>query len=128
MKAVWIALGILSLIAGFIGAFLPILPTTPFALLAAFCFSKGSDTLHEWLLNTKMFGPLIKDWEEHGVVRPKIKKLSTTMIVVLFGYTLIFVKVAWWIKLIVSSTGIGVLIFIWTRPSEPALVKPTSGD
>ena len=126
MKALWIALGILSLIAGFIGVFLPLLPTTPFALLAAFCFSKGSDTLHNWLLNTKMFGPLILDWEKHGVVRLPVKRLSSAMIFFLFGYTLIFVKVAVWIKITVALIGVCVLTFIWTRPSVPAI--STSGD
>ncbi|MFT6067689.1 MAG: uncharacterized membrane protein YbaN (DUF454 family) [Bacteriovoracaceae bacterium] len=121
MKALWISLGIICLILGFIGVFLPLLPTTPFALLAAFCFSKGSDDLHRWLLETKMFGPLIKDWEDHGVIRLRIKKISTLMISLLFGYTLIFVKVFLWIKLIVSLTGLLVLWFIWTRPSTPTL-------
>lgn len=126
MKALWIFLGILCLIAGFIGVFLPLLPTTPFALLAAFCFSKGSDTLYEWLLSSKLFGPLIKDWEAYGVIRLPVKRLSTGMIFLLFGYTLIFVKVALWIKAIVSLSGILVLAFIWTRPSLPS--TQASGD
>ncbi|MBK24951.1 MAG: hypothetical protein CME70_13210 [Halobacteriovorax sp.] len=126
MKALWIFLGILCLIAGFIGVFLPLLPTTPFALLAAFCFSKGSDTLYEWLLSSKLFGPLIKDWEAYGVIRLPVKRLSTGMIFLLFGYTLIFVKVALWIKAIVSLSGILVLAFIWTRPSLPS--TQVSGD
>jgi len=126
VKALWIFLGILCLIAGFIGVFLPLLPTTPFALLAAFCFSKGSDTLYEWLLSSKLFGPLIKDWEAYGVIRLPVKRLSTGMIFLLFGYTLIFVKVALWIKAIVSLSGILVLAFIWTRPSLPS--TQASGD
>ena len=119
MNLIWISLGILSLIAGFIGIFLPLLPTTPFALLAAFCFSKGSDDLHDWLLETKMFGPLIKDWEKYGVIRLRVKKMSTGMIGLLFGYTLIFVHVDIWIKIVVMLSGVGVLSFIWTRPSKP---------
>lgn len=120
MKAFWILLGILSLIAGFIGIFLPILPTTPFALLAAFCFSKGSDTLHNWLLETKLFGQLIIDWENHGVVRLKVKITATSMITILFGYTLIFVKVVFWIKVFVVLSGLSVIAFLWSRPSIPA--------
>jgi uncharacterized membrane protein YbaN (DUF454 family) len=121
MKALWIFLGIICLILGFIGVFLPLLPTTPFALLAAFCFSKGSDELHQWLLNTKMFGPLIRDWEDYGVIRLRYKKLSSIMISFLFGYTLIFVKVILWIKLVVMLSGLLVLWFIWSRPSTPTL-------
>jgi uncharacterized membrane protein YbaN (DUF454 family) len=121
MKVLWIFLGIICLILGFIGVFLPLLPTTPFALLAAFCFSKGSDELHQWLLNTKMFGPLIRDWEDYGVIRLRYKKLSSIMIAFLFGYTLIFVKVILWIKLVVMLSGLLVLWFIWSRPSTPTL-------
>jgi len=114
----YIILGITSLVLGIIGAFLPILPTTPFALLAAYFFSKGSPKLHKWLLSTKLFGPLIKDWEQYGVVGMRAKVLATTMITLLFSYTLIFVKVALWIKACVSLSGVGVIIFLWTRPSE----------
>lgn len=121
MKALWIALGIICLLLGFIGIFLPLLPTTPFALLAAFCFSKGSDELHQWLLDTKMFGPLIKDWEDYGVISLKIKRISSLMISLLFGYTLIFVKVILWIKLVVTISGLLVLWFIWSRPSKPVV-------
>jgi uncharacterized membrane protein YbaN (DUF454 family) len=121
LKPLWIFLGILSIITGFIGIFLPLLPTTPFALVAAFCFSKGSDTLHEWLLSSKFFGPLISDWEKNGAISLNIKRYSTFSIILLFGYTIIFVKVIFWIKMIVVLSGALVLAFIWTRPSRPAL-------
>ena len=118
MKILWGTLGVIFLIAGFIGIPLPILPTTPFIHLAAFCFSKSSERLHSWLLSSKLFGKLILDWEENGVIRPRVKIIATTMMLLLFGYTLIFVQVDLWIKTIVSASGILVLGFIWTRPSE----------
>lgn len=119
-NALFIALGFLCLFLGVLGAFLPILPTTPFALLAAYCFSKGSPKLHRWLLSTRLFGPLIYNWEQYGVVGIKAKILATVMITLLFSYTLIFVNVALWIKCVVTLTGVGVLIFLWTRPSRPS--------
>lgn len=115
----YISLGWLSLALGFIGAFLPILPTTPFALLAAYFFSKGSPKLHQWLLENKLMGPLIRDWEQYGVVRLRAKITATLMIVLLFSYTLIYVEVNWWIKALVATSGAGVLIFLWTRPATP---------
>jgi uncharacterized membrane protein YbaN (DUF454 family) len=118
-KILFLIAGYLCLVLGFIGAFLPILPTTPFVLLAAYCFSKGSDRMYNSLLQTKLFGPLIIDWRAHGVIPMKAKILSTTMIVLLFSYTLIFVPVAVWIKIIVATSGMGVLAFIWSRPSYP---------
>ena len=117
-RILFLFLGFLSLLLGFVGIFLPILPTTPFALLAAYFFSKSSETLHNWLLNQKQLGPLIKDWERHGVIRLKAKWLATVMIIPLFSYSLFFVPVPTWIKSIVALSGICILAFIWTRPHE----------
>ena len=62
----YIIIGSISLIIGFIGIFLPILPTTPFLLLSAACFYRGSEKLHSWLLQSSLFGPTIRDYEEKG--------------------------------------------------------------
>ncbi len=56
-------LGWLSLTTGIIGAFLPLLPTTPLVLLAAWCFSKSSERFHTWLIEHKYFGPIVRDWQ-----------------------------------------------------------------
>lgn len=122
MKALaplYIALGWASLGLGFLGVFLPILPTTPFVLLAAFFFSRGSKRLHTWLLESRTFGPIIRDWERHGVIRPRAKALSLTMMALLFGYTLIFVDVSVWVKAVVSAIGLSTAGFILSRPSSP---------
>ena len=77
IRSMWLAIGLLSLSLGILGVFLPLLPTTPFVLLSAFCFSKSSSRLHLWLLNHKLFGHLINDWEKHGVIRTKVKIVAT---------------------------------------------------
>ncbi len=118
-RILFIILGWLCLILGTLGIFLPILPTTPFALLAAYFFSKSSKTLHEWLLSQKHLGPLIKDWERSGVIRTRAKILATVTMILLFSYTTIFVQVPLGIKILVNLIGVAVLTFIWTRPSEP---------
>ena len=118
-NALFIALAWLSLVLGFIGVFLPILPTTPFAILSAYLFSKSSPRLHQWLLRQPLLGPVIIEWERHGVIRMKAKIISTAMILALFSYTLIFVKVALVVKVIVTLIGLSVLSFIWSRPSTP---------
>ncbi len=123
-KAALVAAGWIALIVGIIGAFLPILPTTPFVILAAFFFSKGSIRLHRWLVNARFMGPMIVDWESHGVIRLRAKLMATAAIVVLFTYTLGFVPVALWIKGIVAAIGVAVLLFIWSRPSAPRRSEP----
>jgi uncharacterized membrane protein YbaN (DUF454 family) len=117
-RIIFIILGWLCLVLGVFGIFLPILPTTPFALLAAYFFSKSSKSLHAWLLSQKHLGPLIKDWERFGVIRVRAKILATVTMVLLFSYTTIFVQVSIAIKIVVNLIGVGVLTFIWTRPSE----------
>lgn len=117
-KVLFIFFGFLSLALGVIGIFLPLLPTTPLLILSAFCFSKGSEKLHTWLLNRPKIGNMIRDWEENKVIRPKAKLLSTIMITLLFGYTLLFVKVHFIFKTISTLIGVCVLIFILTRKSH----------
>jgi uncharacterized membrane protein YbaN (DUF454 family) len=117
-RLIFLMLGWLCLILGFIGIFLPVLPTTPFALLAAYFFSKSSEKLHSWLLNQKHLGPLIRNWEKYGVIRMKAKILATITMVLLFTYTTLFVPVRYEIKILVNFIGVLVLTFIWTRPSE----------
>lgn len=124
LAPIYVTLGWLCLLLGFIGVFLPVLPTTPFVLLAAYFFSKGSKRMHAWLLSSKMFGPVIRDWERDGVIRPAAKALSLSMMALLFGYTLLFVQVSVMVKVIVSAIGLSTAAFIVTRPSAPRGVAP----
>ena len=116
-KYLFLIIGLICMALGFLGVFLPILPTTPFMILAAFCFSKSSERLHNWLLERPHIGKLILDWQNDGVIRKKAKVASTLVIVPLFSYTLIFVQVFVFIKVLLVLIGLGVLYFIWSRPS-----------
>ncbi|MBU2971769.1 YbaN family protein [Pseudoalteromonas sp. C2R02] len=118
-RTFWLLFGLLSLLLGIVGVFLPLLPTTPFVLLSAYCFSKSSKRLHLWLLNHKLFGSLISDWEKHGVIRTKTKCIATASMLILVSYPLFFLPIIIWVKLTVIITILSVLIFIWTRPSSP---------
>ena len=117
-KYIFLLLGWLSLALGFLGILLPLLPTTPFVLLAAYFFNKGSVKIHQWLLDNRYFGHMIKDWEQAKVIRLRAKIYATGMIIPLFSYTLIFVKIFVWIKILVALIGLATLTFIWSRPSR----------
>jgi uncharacterized membrane protein YbaN (DUF454 family) len=118
LRPLYVVAGWLCLGLGFLGIFLPLLPTTPFALLAAFCFSRGSTRLYHWLLAQKTFGPIIRDWNQHGVIQPPIKWVSIVMILLMIGYPVVFGPLALGIKLALSMIAACVIGFIWTRPSQ----------
>ena len=117
-RAVWLVFGLVSLLLGIIGVVLPLLPTTPFILLAAFCFSKGSGRLHTWLLNHRLFGQLIKDWQQYGVITLRVKLIATLSMVLMVSFPLLYMQFALWLKSTVCIVMLMVLLFIWTRPSS----------
>lgn len=110
----WVALGL-----GAAGIFLPVLPTTPFVLLAAWCFSRSSERLHGWLLEHPRFGSLIRDWEVHRVLRLRAKVLATAVILPLVGYMLLVSGAPGWSKALTAVLVLCGLAFVWTRRSRP---------
>lgn len=80
MKYVYLTLGWVALGLAVLGVVLPLLPTTPFLLLAAACFDRGSPRFHAWLLDHRWFGPPIRDWRERGAIGGKAKALAIAML------------------------------------------------
>jgi uncharacterized protein len=78
-KYLFIFVGAFFLNLGLIGIFVPLLPTTPFLILAAYCFNKGSPKFHSWLINHRILGPPIQDWNSRRVIKTKYKALASTM-------------------------------------------------
>ncbi|MCO4756455.1 MAG: YbaN family protein [Oceanospirillaceae bacterium] len=119
-RMIYLVVGLICLLAGFIGIFLPLLPTTPFVLLAAYCFSRSSERLHQKLLSHRLFGPIIDEWERHGVIPLKVKCFSSTMMLVMVSYPLIFREFDLWLKMLAGVVVIVALVYVWSRPSYPA--------
>jgi len=111
--------GWISLALGFIGIFLPILPTTPFILLAAYCFSKSSPQLHHWLTHQPTLGPMIQNWERYGSISKRAKITATVTMVLFFSLSLFMLSVGILLKALLICMAAGVLTFIWTRPLPP---------
>ncbi len=76
LRGIYLVLGLLLVALGFIGAFLPVLPTTPFLILAAACFTRSSRRLETWLLDHRRFGPILRDWRQRGAIPRKAKLMS----------------------------------------------------
>nr|WP_216612077.1 YbaN family protein [Vibrio sp. RE86] len=90
--------GMLSLILGVIGIFLPLLPTTPFILLASACFMRSSPKFHRWLHSHKTFGPILDNWHQNRAVTAKVKKRGAIWIVASFSFS-IWVVPHFWLKI-----------------------------
>jgi len=88
-KILLMTAGWLSLITGLIGIVLPLLPTTPFVLLSAYCFSRSSSRLHRWLTRHPWFGPPILQWQRTRTVNRKVKSRALFLILITFTITLI---------------------------------------
>ncbi|MEM0910254.1 MAG: YbaN family protein [Pseudomonadota bacterium] len=116
-KSIYLAAGFLATFLAVIGIALPLLPTTPFAIVAAFCFSKSSPRFHRMLLNNRFLGPTLKAWEEQGSISLKAKITSTVMMYALVSYPLIFIIESNTVRAVVLGTMICVSIYIWTRPN-----------
>jgi uncharacterized protein len=82
LRTTWLLAGALALATGVVGIFLPLLPTTPFVLLAAFCFARGSPRWEAWLLAHPRFGPLVRDWRARRAIPLRAKQLAWTMMAV----------------------------------------------
>lgn len=116
----WRAAGLTSLGLGILGAFLPLLPTTPFLLLAAFCFARGSRTLHAWLLSHRWLGPPITRWQRDRTVSRRTKWTIFAMYALTVPFALWFAPfVPLKLALAVGFTCALLLLYAW--PSERAV-------
>lgn len=116
MQYIWAILGLICVGLAMVGIVLPLLPTVPFLLLAAFFFARSSSRLHNWLITHRSFGPLIVDWQSSGAIRPGAKKAATVSIAAVFGLSILLALPSH--VLIIQIVLLGcVMIFIWTRPN-----------
>lgn len=90
MTSLYKPLGFVFVGLAAIGIFLPLLPTTPFLILAAACFARSSERLHHWLLSNRTFGPIIADWEQNKCISATTKTISLSCIILFGGYAVIF--------------------------------------
>ena len=109
MKTLYIVLGSISLGLGILGIFLPLLPTTPFLLLTAALYFKGSPRLYNWLLNHRHFGPYIRNFRENKAIPLRAKIIS---LVLMWGTMLycVFAPLSgwWWAQVALLAVAVGV--------------------
>jgi len=111
------SLGGVFLLLGVIGLILPVVPQVPFAILSAYFFSKSSPRIHAWIRRHPVMGRSVCNWEDHRVIQPRMKIISTLMMVggALFSHWQISGSIPWIID-VVFLLSIG---FIWIQRSSP---------
>jgi len=112
VKYLYIVLGSISLGLGIIGIFVPVLPTTPFLLLTAFLYLKGSKKLYDKLMAHQKLGPYIKNFQEYKAIPLKTKVISITLLWITILFSAIFIVNVLWLKLFLIVIAIGVTIHI----------------
>ena len=116
-RIILISLGWLCVGLGFVGVFVPGIPTTIFLIIALWAFTKSSEKLRHWLLNHKRFGPILNNWQEHKVVPRRAKILMVVLMsvaVILFYYSLQSLILTIGLVIILSS----VAIYVISLPSK----------
>lgn len=114
-KAILFTIGIISLALGIIGIFLPVLPTTPFVILAAWCFLRSSPQAHQWLYRQPVIGDVLRNWEDSRSISRKTKITAIAMIALSLVVIWLRVEVLG-VQIAVTALLIGVSAFICTRP------------
>lgn len=112
MNIVFTILGLISLGLGVLGAFLPVLPTTPLLLLSAALFLRGNKRLYNWLMNHPKLGPYITNFMKHKSIPLRIKVVSITMLWATLLYCAIFVTEHWALRVLFIAIAIGVTLHI----------------
>lgn len=112
MKFLFAFLGSVSLVLGIMGVFLPVLPTTPFLLLAAAMYMRSSQRLYDWLMSHKHLGAYIRNFREHKALPLRVKVVSVTMVWATLLYCAFIVAKEWWMSVMFIAIATGVTIHI----------------
>jgi uncharacterized membrane protein YbaN (DUF454 family) len=125
MRVTLLLIGHTSMALGFVGIFVPLLPTTPFVLLAAVCYSRSSERFNTWIHEHERFGPMIHAWREHRAISVRAKIAAALMVLASITYSFLGLSSPW--NAVALLTGAAVLTFILSRPSVPLeTVAPVS--
>jgi len=110
-----LTLGWLAIILGALGIVLPLLPTTPFVLLAAWCFARSSPRFHHWLLWRSPFGRYLRHWQRHRAMPPGAKGRAIAVMLATFGLSIWLVNILW-VRVMLSVMLCLLLLMMWRIP------------
>lgn len=120
IRVVLAVVGTAALVIGVVGLVVPVLPTTPFLLLAAACYARSSQRLYRWLLGQPALGPIIADWRRSRSLPPGVRRRALIAVGATFAISMILVD-SWILRAILAAVGVILAAFLARIPtSDPA--------
>ena len=118
LRFLFLALGFVCVGLGVLGAFLPLLPTTPFLLVALWAFSRSSRRFHHWLYTHPRFGPRLQAWQQHGIVPVRVKVSAISAMAVSFSLLAFVARVKWPVLAAAGALMLVGATYVLSRPSR----------
>lgn len=128
LRPLFFLLGVLMLALGIVGIFVPLMPTTIFLILAAWCFARSSKRAEDWLLNHRRLGPAVRDWRANGAISRKNKGLAVAGISAGFLIFWIAARPGVWVWLFVAAVMLACALFVVSRPEPRAPAPALRGE
>lgn len=116
-RGLFLLLGLTALVLGLVGIVLPILPTVPFILLAAFCFARSSERLHHWLMTHPWFADALAQWQEQRAMRKGLKRKAMIVSALSFSLSIIVVPILW----VKGLLFVMALVLLWYLKGIPEI-------
>lgn len=110
--------GVTCVVLGIVGLVLPVLPTTPFMLLAAYCFARASPRLHRRLLRSKTFGPMIREWQQHRAIPWRTKMTAIALMAATMTVSIVFFVRSPALKAALAMLGVVLALWLYRVPSR----------
>src|SRR5690348_5931940 len=117
IRIIYLVVGFLALILAVAGIVLPILPTTPFILLAAACFARSSQRFHDMLMANRVAGPIIREWAEHRSIPRHVKRWVYFLLAISFGSSILVMPTLWH-RGMLALLGAVLALFVWRIPAR----------
>lgn len=118
VRGLLLACGVLCVALGAAGLVLPVLPTTPFMLLAAFCFARASPALHRRLVESRLFGPTIREWQRHRAIPWRTKLTAIALMSATLTVSIVFFVRPVALQFVLAALGVGLAAWLYRIPSR----------
>ncbi len=127
VRLICFGIGVGALALGLIGIVMPMLPTTPFVLLAAACFARSSTRLHDAMLKHRIAGPIIHEWQTHRAMPRRVKRVAYGLMLLSFGSSILLMESNWH-RSILAALGLILAFFLWRVPVREIALAEENGE